>query len=142
MSDPSPLNSSELPARPSAGRPGRKGSGGHVPIDPVAVRKALSLFKVMATVAGIALFVLVIVVVIHYGFDNARPSQTWSPIHGVIFMVYVYSVANLGLKARWSLGRMVRVMLAGVVPLLPFFVERSVAAEVEQQLAGSAPPGR
>jgi integral membrane protein len=110
-------------------------SGSAVVLDPAAVRKALSFFKVMATTAGVALFVLVVVVFIHYGLHNARPSETWSPIHGVIFMVYVYSVANLGFKARWGIGRMVRIMLAGVVPLLPFFVERSVAAEVEQQLA-------
>jgi len=106
-------------------------------LDEAAVRRALGFFKVMATIAGIALFVLVVVVVIHYGFHNARPSETWSPIHGVIFMVYVYSVANLGFRARWGLGRMVRIMLAGVVPLLPFFVERSVAAEVERRLARS-----
>lgn len=104
------------------------------PIDPVAVRKALSFFKVMATAAGIALFILIVVIVLQYGFATAGPAHTWSPIHGLIFMVYVYAVANLGFKAHWTLARMVKIMLAGVVPLLPFFVERSVAAEVEARL--------
>ena len=105
------------------------------PLDVGAARKALGFFKVMATLAGIALFILVIVVIIHYGFHNAKPSDTWSPIHGVIFFVYVVSVANLGFKMRWSLVRMVRIMLAGVVPILPFFVERKVAAEVDAELS-------
>ncbi|HET8601948.1 MAG TPA: DUF3817 domain-containing protein [Segeticoccus sp.] len=112
------------------------------PLDVGAARKALGFFKVMATLAGIALFILVIVVIIHYGFHNPKPSNAWSPIHGVIFFVYVVSVANLGFKMRWNLVRMVRIMLAGVVPILPFFVERKVAAEVEAELStaeGSQP---
>jgi integral membrane protein len=111
------------------------------PLDVSAAGKALTFFKVMATLAGIALFILVIVVIIHYGFGNARPSEMWSPIHGIIFFVYVVSVANLGFKVRWSLLRMVRIMLAGVVPILPVVVERKVAAEVEQQLAAAGAPG-
>ena len=100
-----------------------------------SVRKALGFYKVMSVVAGIALFILVVVVVIHYGFDNPKPSETWSPIHGLIYFVYVISTANLGFKAGWSLGRMVRIMLAGFIPVLPFIVERKVAREVEAQLA-------
>lgn len=107
---------------------------------------AVKLYSTMAIIAGCALFVLAIVVVIHYGFDNAKPSHLWSPIHGLIFMVYVASVANLGLKMRWRLTRMVGVMLAGVVPFLTFFVERRVKAQVLAELAGGqadqAPAGR
>lgn len=99
-------------------------------------RTALRMYSTMAIVAGCALFVLAVVVIIHYGFDNAGPSHLWSPIHGLIFMAYVASVANLGLKMRWSLRRMVGVMLAGVVPFLTFFVERRIKARVLAQLAG------
>ena len=105
-----------------------------------SIRKALGFFKIMAFIAGVALFILIVVVVIHYGFDNPRPSETWSPIHGLIYMVYVVSVAMLGFRAGWPLSRMVKIMLAGFVPGLPFYVERKVAAEVTAQLAGQ--PGR
>ncbi|MEP7018538.1 MAG: DUF3817 domain-containing protein [Actinomycetota bacterium] len=105
--------------------------------DVEAARKALGFFKVMAITAGCALFVLIVIIVINGGFGKGGASTVWSPIHGAIYFVFVLSIANLGFKVGWTLPRMIRLMLSGFVPLLPFFVERKVAREVEAQLAGS-----
>jgi hypothetical protein len=105
--------------------------------DEAAARKALGYFKVMAIMAGCALFVLVVIIVINGGIGKGGPSAVWSPIHGAIYFVFVLSIANLGFKVGWTLPRMILIMLSGFVPLLPFVVERRVAREVEAQLAGS-----
>jgi integral membrane protein len=105
--------------------------------DVSAARKALGFFKIMAITAGCALFVLVVIIAINGGFGKGGASAVWSPIHGVIYFVFVCSVANLGFKVGWSLPRMVLTMLSGFIPVLPFVVERKVAREVEAQLAGS-----
>jgi integral membrane protein len=91
---------------------------------------ALGRYKVMAVVVGLGLLVLTLEVVLHYGFDNDSLAW-WSPIHGVLYMLYLVATADLGMKDRWSLGRMVGVMLAGVVPFFSFVMERKVAREVE-----------
>ena len=103
--------------------------------DVSAARKALGFFKVMAIAAGCALFVLVVIILVNGGFGKGGPSAVWSPIHGVIYFVFVLSIANLGFKVGWSLSRMVLTMLSGFVPVVPFIVERKVAREVEAQLA-------
>ena len=103
--------------------------------DVAAARKALGFFKVMAITAGCALVVLVVIIVINGGIGKGGLSAVWSPIHGAIYFVFVLSIANLGFKVGWSLPRMVLIMLSGFVPLLPFFIERNVAREVEGQLA-------
>jgi integral membrane protein len=105
--------------------------------DVEAARKALGYFKVMAIMAGCALFVFVVIIVINGGFGRGGASRVWGPIHGTIYFVFVVSIANLGFKVGWTLPRMIKIMLSGFVPLLPFIVERKVAAEVEAQLAGS-----
>jgi integral membrane protein len=105
-----------------------------------AARKALAFFKVMAILAGCALFVLIVIIVINGGFGKGGASAVWSPIHGAIFFVFVISIANLGFKVGWSLPRMIRTMLSGFVPLLPFYVERNVAREVEAELAAQKAP--
>ncbi|KRE56937.1 DUF3817 domain-containing protein [Phycicoccus sp. Soil748] len=102
--------------------------------DVEAAEKALKFFKVMAFVVGIGLLLLVLEIVLHYGFSNDALAW-WPQPHGFIYMVYLVATANLGFKMGWSLGRMVLVMLAGVVPFLSFWAERKVAAEVEGQLA-------
>ena len=94
------------------------------------VRSALSRFKVMAFVVGFGLLVLCVEMVLHYGFDNDVLTW-WSPIHGVLYMLYLVATADLAFKVGWSMTKMVGVMLAGVVPFFSFFMERKVAREVE-----------
>ena len=94
------------------------------------VRSALSRFKVMAFVVGFGLLILCVEIVLHYVFHNEALAW-WSPIHGVLYMLYLVTTADLGLKVRWSLGKMIGVALAGVVPFFSFVMERKVAREVE-----------
>ncbi len=108
---------------------------------PTAIRRALQLYRVMAIIAGLALFVLLAAMYVKYvSPKNPTFSSLWSPIHGVLYMAYAASIANLGLKAGWSLGRMVRNMLTGFVPILPFVAERRVAADTEALLSRSGSP--
>lgn len=102
---------------------------------PAAIRQALRIYRVMAFVAGLALFVLIAAMVVKYvAPKDPAFSAVWSPIHGVIYMAYAASIANLGFKAGWSLKRMVLNMLTGFVPVLPFVAERRVAADTEARL--------
>jgi len=98
------------------------------PITDPKARGAFTFFKVMAFLVGIGLLVLVLEMVLHYGFDN-NALDWWPQPHGFLYLLYVVATANLGFKAGWSLPKMVLIMLAGCVPFLSFVVERKVAGE-------------
>ncbi|HSF98322.1 MAG TPA: DUF3817 domain-containing protein [Ornithinibacter sp.] len=103
-------------------------------------RSRLTFFKVMAFIVGVGLLVLVVEMVLSYGFGmkgDDNPLHWWPQPHGFIYMVYLVATALLGFKVGWSLTRMVLVMLAGCVPFLSFWVERRVAAQVEAGLAAA-----
>ncbi|MDN5795547.1 MAG: DUF3817 domain-containing protein [Intrasporangium sp.] len=102
------------------------------------IRSALSAYRVMAIVAGIALFILITEMVMKYGFgmDNFL-TRNWSYIHGFIYMGYAASVANLGLKSAWGLRRIVLHLLAGFVPVLPWVAEHRVNQETTALLQGA-----
>ncbi|WP_372447509.1 DUF3817 domain-containing protein [Phycicoccus mangrovi] len=121
---------------PEAGRAGTA----IAPEDVDAVRPRLTFFKVMAFIVGIGLSVLVVEMVLSYGFQmkgQDNPLYWWPQPHGFIYMVYLVATALLGFKVGWPLGKMVLVMLAGCVPFLSFWVERRVAGEVEASLAAA-----
>jgi integral membrane protein len=106
--------------------------------DVETVRRRLAFFKVMAFVVGVGLLLLVVEMVLAYGFGmkgDENPLAWWPQPHGFIYMVYLVATALLGFKVGWSLTRMVLVMLAGCVPFLSFWVERKVARQVEADLA-------
>ncbi|HET7397675.1 MAG TPA: DUF3817 domain-containing protein [Intrasporangium sp.] len=111
---------------------------------PKQIRSALTFYRVMAIVAGLALFVLIAAMVVKYGPPKSPGfSQVWSPIHGVIYMAYAVSIANLGIKSAWTPQRIVLHLLTGFVPLLPWLAERRVTAETRALLhrAYVADPG-
>lgn len=101
---------------------------------PERIRTALTFFRVMAMIAGVALLVLVLEMVLKYGMDNDALSW-WSPVHGLLFMGFVAATYNLGSKLRWPMGRMVGYVLTAFVPLLSFWLEHKVNTEVQGQLA-------
>ncbi|WP_313022085.1 DUF3817 domain-containing protein [Mobilicoccus sp.] len=108
--------------------------------DPAKTAKALTPFKIMAFVVGVGLLVLVAEMWMAYGMGMSKeenPLGWWPGPHGFIYMIYLAATANLGFAARWSLPKMVGVMLAGCVPFLSFYVERRVAKQVEAHLGAA-----
>ncbi|MBE1565867.1 DUF3817 domain-containing protein [Nonomuraea africana] len=99
------------------------------------MESALKPFRVLAYIVGTMLLILCAAIVLRYGFDIPEPSKIVSPIHGFLYMLYLIAVLNLGMKARWTWGYMLGVMLAGTVPLLSFVIERKVTARVQETIA-------
>jgi integral membrane protein len=99
------------------------------------VRGALARYRVLAYVVGVGLLALCAAMVLKYAFDNGQYVAIIGPVHGFLYIVYLLTVVDLALKARWSLKGTILVMLAGVVPLVSFVVERRVTARVRGGIA-------
>ena len=54
--------------------------------------------------------------------------------HGWIFMVYVVVAFLLAQKFKWSARFTILTLVAGLIPLLIFWVERKVVARVHEEL--------
>jgi integral membrane protein len=92
------------------------------------VQGALIRYRIIAWTVGVVLLVLVLVAMpIKYIGGNDALVAIVGPIHGFLFMVYVVLTFDLGRRAKWPLGRMVLVMLAGTIPFLSFWTERKVS---------------
>ncbi|TDC99730.1 DUF3817 domain-containing protein [Nonomuraea deserti] len=101
------------------------------------MESALKPFRVLAYVVGVMLLVLCVGMVLRYGFDEAAMSKIIAPIHGGLYMIYLVTVMNLGMKARWTWPYMLGVMLGGTVPFLSFYVERRVTQRVQAALTAA-----
>jgi integral membrane protein len=98
---------------------------------------ALTRYRVMAYVTGCFLLLLCAEMIAKYGFRGGESwLGSWIAItHGWIYVIYLCTVVDLWSKLRWSLGRLVALVLAGVVPLLSFFAERRTTADVRRLMA-------
>lgn len=102
----------------------------------------LTRYRVMAYITGSFLLLLTAVTLIKYiglAFDWENESF-WSfatvvgIVHGWIFIVYVAACAFLWIRMKWAFGRLVTMVLGGVVPGLSFVMERRVSREVAASL--------
>lgn len=87
------------------------------------IAAALLRYRVAAFAVGVGLLILVVAMVLKYGFDIGWAVMIWGPIHGVLYAGYVLLAFDLSYKARWRLSNLLKVLLAGVVPVLSFYAE-------------------
>lgn len=138
---------------PAPPRPKQRRFGGTA----AQIQGALKLYKVFAFITGIMLLILVAKMIMDYGFgyelyaggttaDGAENSLGFHPkdsvidgtgisywiavIHGWIYVIYIIAGFRLWYLMTWKVGRLVTIVLGGVVPFLSFVVERKIAREV------------
>lgn len=105
-----------------------------------AAGSALTRYQVMAYVTGIMLLLLVVEMLILYVFraDSLKPYISWIPFaHGWIYVVYLITVIDLWAKMRWRLGRLTTMVLAGVVPVLSFILEKKISREARARITAA-----
>lgn len=97
-------------------------------------------YRVLAFVVGVLLLVGTVGSVLKYGLPDGGSLQelgdALTPIwvvHGWIYMVYVVVAFVLTQRAGWPLTRFLLMLVAGLVPVLIFFVERSVAERLRAE---------
>jgi len=132
------------------------------PKDYDKIRHSLRAYQIMAWVTGVFLVLVVVEMVIKYGFgyeiDGFGPNgflslAPWAPepapnmvvgvnlsvlvliVHGYIYVVYLICSFLLVNWMRWRTTRFILIALGGVVPFLSFFVEHKVSRDVRASLA-------
>ncbi|HET8590555.1 MAG TPA: DUF3817 domain-containing protein [Nakamurella sp.] len=109
-----------MPAEPPLTRPASRKT-----LTP-RVAGALTRYRISAFVVGVGLLLLCLTMVLKYAAGMDWTVQVWGPIHGVLYAAYVLLAFDLSYKARWSLWGLLKVLLAGVVPVLSFYCEHWV----------------
>ncbi|CAN5482115.1 DUF3817 domain-containing protein [soil metagenome] len=98
-------------------------------------------YRVLALLVGVllAFCALVAFPLRHFathGTDLQRFGESASIMwvaHGWIFMIYVVVAFLLSRRADWTIPFTLLVLIAGLIPLLIFFVERRVSQKVRQE---------
>ncbi len=106
---------------------------------PDHLRGALQRYRVMATVVGVLLIVLILVgVPLKYlAGDGTNPQQLGEWIttylgvaHGWLYMLFLVTAFWLSRRAGWDLGFTIVTLLCGTVPVLSFWAEHRATARV------------
>ncbi len=92
---------------------------------------ALLRYRIIAYIVGVGLIILVCIgVPLKYLADSSGLVAVVGPIHGFLYIGYVLATLHLSTKARWPLGKIVLLCIAGTIPFMSFVAERKVTAEL------------
>lgn len=92
-------------------------------------------YRILAFITGVLLILLVFVALpMKYLGDNEGPTSLIGTAHGFLFMVYLVTALDLGIRLRWAWLKLGLVMLAGTVPFASFVAERRAHQEVRARL--------
>jgi integral membrane protein len=94
------------------------------------VEAAVTRYRVLANVVGVALVLLVVGMILKYTpIDSPTMAGIVAPVHGALYMIYLVTAFDLWRRTGWPVGKMVGMVLAGVVPFMTFVIERKVVRE-------------
>jgi integral membrane protein len=120
------------------------------------IRKALRLYKVSSVITGVFLLLLVVMMVLRYGFhvdiELGGPQGFLALVpkeqiiginlsigilaaHGWFYLLYIFADFQLWSTLRWSFWRFVLIALGGVIPFLSFVAEHHYAKIARAELA-------
>ncbi|GAA4242050.1 DUF3817 domain-containing protein [Actinomadura meridiana] len=100
---------------------------------------AVTRYRILALVVGTLLVLLTIGMILKYTpIDEPAMAGVVAPVHGFFYMVYLVVAYDLWRRTGWPLGRMVMIVLGGVVPLMTFFVERRIVRDARVLPAAKA----
>jgi integral membrane protein len=110
------------------------------------VQKLFTAYRILAPVVGVLLtfnsfVVLPLKYLVTEGTDLQRLGEDLSflwVVHGWFYMAYFVVAFLLARRSRWSTQFTLLMLIAGLVPVLIFWVERTVVAKVRAQSPDAA----
>lgn len=96
-------------------------------------QSVLTRYRALAYTTGVLLILLTLGVIAKYGLSLSGAAAFTTAVgiaHGWLYVVYLVLAFDLGTKAKWPIGKLAWVLLAGTIPTAVFFVERKVTREV------------
>jgi integral membrane protein len=99
-------------------------------------------YRVMAYVTGV-LIIVICFAGLPLQFAAGKPwiDQVLGTVHGYLYIVYVIFAWLLGMKLKLRARQLVPLLLAGIVPVMTFVVERWMTRTyITPALAGSGDP--
>lgn len=82
----------------------------------------------IAILEGISLLVLVFIAVpLKYGFDNPSLVKMMGPVHGSLFLLFLFTTLSVGVEQGWKFKEITwKVLLACMIPFGTFYIDHKI----------------
>lgn len=83
--------------------------------------------RIIAFLEGVSLLVLMFIAVpLKYALHNPTLVKAMGPIHGTLFLLFIYNTISVGIEQRWKRDIIFKVLLACIIPFGTFYIDKKI----------------
>lgn len=98
---------------------------------------ALKALMVVTFVEATSWIGLLIGMIAKYGFDNETGVSIMGPVHGFLFIAFVFLLLMTHMQEKWPIRKTIVAFLESIPPFLGFFLGKRLLDEVRQREGSS-----
>ncbi|NLR61753.1 DUF3817 domain-containing protein [Chitinophaga polysaccharea] len=91
--------------------------------------------RIIGYLEGVSLLVLVFVAVpMKYYFGNPSLSKSLGPVHGAIFLLFLFNTLSVGVEQNWKFKATTwKVILACFIPFGTFYIDSRILSKLKEK---------
>ncbi len=99
------------------------------------LKTKIGRLRIIGVLEGISLLALIFVAVpMKYYFGNPSISKFLGPVHGAIFLLFLFNALSAGIEQNWKFKTTTwRVILACFVPFGTFYIDSKILSKIEDK---------
>jgi integral membrane protein len=88
--------------------------------------------RIIGFLEGVSLLVLIFIAVpMKYYFQNPSLSKALGPIHGTIFLLYLFNTLSVGVEQNWKFKTTTwKIILACFIPFGTFYIDNKILSKL------------
>lgn len=87
--------------------------------------------RIIGFLEGVSLLVLIFVAVpMKYYFQNPSLSKALGPVHGAIFLLFLFNTLSVGVEQNWKFKTTWKVILACFIPFGTFYIDNKILSKL------------
>lgn len=89
--------------------------------------------RILGLLEGISLLILIFIAVpLKYAFDQPEGTKMMGPIHGALFLLFIFNTLSVGVEQNWSFKNTTwKVLLACIIPFGTFYIDHKILSKIE-----------
>ncbi|KLT69305.1 MULTISPECIES: DUF3817 domain-containing protein [Flavobacterium] len=89
--------------------------------------------RILGLLEGVSLLILVFIAVpLKYFFDNPAGTKAIGPIHGALFLLFIFNTLSVGVEQNWKFKTTTwKVLLACIVPFGTFYIDHKILSKIK-----------
>jgi len=98
-------------------------------------KTTIGRLRIIGYLEGISLLVLVFVAVpMKYYFGDPGLSKALGPIHGAIFLLFLFNTLSVGVEQKWKFKTTTwKVILACFIPFGTFYIDNKILSKIKAE---------